>query len=179
MLQVARFLFKSLAKLQKGGKLAPSVEYLTALTKGSLTIDVDVDHLGCPFFVNRILKNFACVSVKNMALKLSQGVKEGLSEKEAWDTYAGISLSEAATVHSIFIIHGYYLDFLQKITDPCLKKVMSKLCALFGIEKLIERASQVYETGILTPEAFQMLNAKREILLSELRPEALTLMEAF
>jgi len=44
---------------------------------------------------------------------------------------------------------------------------------------LLERASKVYETAILPPEAFQAINRKRESLLAELRPEALTLMEAF
>jgi hypothetical protein len=79
MLQVARFLFKALMRLQKGRKLAPSVQYLEELTKGDLSIKVDEARLNCPYFVNSILRNFSCVAVKNMALKLSKGMKEGLS----------------------------------------------------------------------------------------------------
>ena len=67
----------------------------------------------------------------------------------------------------------------MKIQPESLKNVMKKLCLLWGIEKLIERASQVYVTGILTPDAFKLLQAKREALLKEIRPEALTLVEAF
>lgn len=81
MLQVARFLFKALMRLQKGRKLAPSVQYLEELAKGDLSIKVDERSLDCPFFVNAILRNFACVAVKNMALKLAKGMKQGLSEK--------------------------------------------------------------------------------------------------
>ena len=50
-----------------------------------------------------------------MGLKLSQGIKEGLSEKQAWDTYAGITLTEAALAHSIFTIHSFFLERLMKI----------------------------------------------------------------
>jgi len=82
MLQVARFLFKSLITLQKGKPLAPSAQYLENIKKGNLSIETkSEDSLKCPHFVHQILTNFACVSVKNMGLKLSQGIKEGLTEK--------------------------------------------------------------------------------------------------
>ena len=68
-----------------------------------------------------------------MALKLGKGIAEGLSEKESWNSYAGISLTEAATAHSIYTIHGYYLDFTKKIEDPRLKAVLSKFCLLYGV----------------------------------------------
>jgi hypothetical protein len=44
-----------------------------------------------------------------MGLKLAQGSKEGLSEKQVWDTYAGLTLVDAAIAHSIVTIHGFYL----------------------------------------------------------------------
>lgn len=44
-----------------------------------------------------------------MALKLSEGVKKGMSEKEVWDSYAGISLVEAAIAHTIYTIHSYFV----------------------------------------------------------------------
>ena len=99
-----------------------------------------------------------------MGLKLSQGIKEGLSEKQVWDTYAGITLTEAALAHSIFTIHSFFVERLMKIQSESLQNVMKKLCLLWGVEKLIERASQVYVTGILTPDAFKLLHAKKESL---------------
>jgi acyl-CoA oxidase len=114
-----------------------------------------------------------------MASKLSEGVKQGMTEKQAWDTFAGISLCEAGIAHSIFTVHTFYINFVQTIQEPNLKTVMTKLCVLYGLEKIIERASRVYESGILAPEAFQLINEKREALLAEIRPEALTLVEAF
>jgi hypothetical protein len=40
MLQVARFLFKSLTTLQKGKPLAPSAQYLENLKKGNLSLEI-------------------------------------------------------------------------------------------------------------------------------------------
>jgi hypothetical protein len=151
--------------MQKGKKLALSVEYLQELTNGKLSVEVREENLNCPFFVNHILKLFACVSAKNLSLKVSQGIKEGMSEKQVWDTYAGISLTEGALAHCIFTIHTFFLQRIMKIQADNLKTVMKKLCVLWGIEKILERASQVYVTGIITPEAFQIIHRKRESLL--------------
>ena len=96
-----------------------------------------------------------------MALKLNEGIKGGLSEKDAWDTYAGISLCDAGIAHSVLTIHTSFLQMIEKIKEPKLKAVMTKLCILFGVEKLIERSSRVYETGILTPDSFKLLSKKR------------------
>ena len=81
MLQVARFLLKAVMRLQKGAKVSPSVEYLSELAKGKLDLVIKESDLNCPYFVNSIIRNFACVSVKNMVVKLNKGIMEGLSEK--------------------------------------------------------------------------------------------------
>lgn len=98
-----------------------------------MKVDFSEERLGCPAFVNQIIKYYACVSVKQMAVKLSQGIKEGLSEKESWDTYASLYLNEAAVAHAVFIIHSFYLSFVTGIEQLDLKAVMTKLCTLYGL----------------------------------------------
>ena len=129
--------------------------------------------------MNQILKHVSCVSTKNMGMKIAEGMSNGLSQKQVWDTYAGLSLVRAGIIHAIFTMHSFFIQDVMKIQQNDLKTVMKKLSILWGIEKLIERSSDVYVTGVLTPEAFQLLNKKREALLKELRPEALALVEAF
>jgi hypothetical protein len=82
-----------------------------------------------------------------------------------WDTYAGLTLVDAAIAHSIVTIHGFYLKESQSVKCLNLKKVLTKLSILYGLEKIIERTSRIYETGILGPEAFQLINQRREELL--------------
>jgi len=76
-----------------------------------------------------------------MGLKMAEGISNGLSEKQAWDSYAGITLVKSAIAHSILTMHTFFLQEVMKIKQDDLKKVMKKLCILWGIEKLIERAS--------------------------------------
>ena len=66
-------------------------------------------------------------------MKLTEGIANGLSEKQAWDTYAGLSLVRAALAHSTFTIHCFFIQEVMKIKQSSLKAVMKKLCALWGI----------------------------------------------
>lgn len=68
-----------------------------------------------------------------MGLKLSQGIKEGLTEKQAWDTYAGLTLVDASIAHSIYTIHSFYLKEIKKIECSKLKGVIIKLSLLYGL----------------------------------------------
>lgn len=56
---------------------------------------------------------------------------------------------------------------------------MRKLLILYGLEKIVERSAKFFETQTLTPESLKLVYQQRETLLTELRPEALTLVEAF
>ena len=115
MLQVARFLYKSYTQLKKGVKLAPSVKYLEQLRQENLSVKVEDGNLSCPRFINDVIGKFSCISVRNMAKKLQAKIKEGYSEKEVWNKYLGISLTEAAGAHSLFIIHESYLNLIDSI----------------------------------------------------------------
>ena len=56
---------------------------------------------------------------------------------------------------------------------------MMKLVTLYGLEKMIERASRIYETGVISPNIFSAIYKRRQALFEELRPEVLTLVESF
>jgi hypothetical protein len=68
-----------------------------------------------------------------MGLKLAQGMKEGLSEKQVWDTYAGLTLVDAGIAHSIVTIHSFYVKETQAVKCPKLKAVLTKMCVLYGL----------------------------------------------
>jgi hypothetical protein len=88
-------------------------------------------------------------------------------------------LNDAAVAHCYVLIYSNFLKVVETVTDPSLKAVMTKLLTLYGIEKIIERSGKFYETATLTPEAFGSLYRRRDALLEELRPEVLTIVEAF
>lgn len=180
MLQVARFLIKGLANLQKGKKLPESISYLELLTKDQPPIVVNnLEVLACPHNLLQILVHHSCQKVQAAGQKIMKGMGEGLSQKEIWDTYAGLALMDAAIAHAHVIVYQSFLDNVQKVAIPEVKAVLTKLLLLYGIDKINERPAKFFETQTLTPEAISIVYQKRESLFSELRPEALTLVEAF
>jgi len=68
-----------------------------------------------------------------MGLKILQGIKEGLSEKQVWDTYAGLALVDAGIAHSIVTINSFFVKESQSVKCPKLKAVLTKLCLLYGL----------------------------------------------
>lgn len=56
---------------------------------------------------------------------------------------------------------------------------MIKLLLLYGVEKIVERSSSFYEMGVITSSTLKNIQSLRETLLAELRPDALTIVEAF
>jgi hypothetical protein len=84
-------------------------------------------------------------------------------------------LNDAAVAHSYNLLYSNFLKFIESATDPNIKAVLTKLLLLYGTDKIIERSGKFYETSTITPEAFGFLYKKRESLLEELRPEALSL----
>lgn len=68
-----------------------------------------------------------------MGEKISQGIKEGLTEKQAWDSYAGLTLVDAGIAHSIVTIHSFFVKESQSAKCPKVKAVLTKLCLLYGL----------------------------------------------
>jgi hypothetical protein len=75
MLQVARFLIKSLANLQKGKKLPESIKYLEHLKKGTTTATItDIKSLQCPYTIQKILVLHSCGKTQAAGQKIAQGL---------------------------------------------------------------------------------------------------------
>ena len=137
MLQVARFLLKSLTALLKGKNIEESVSYLKLLTEGNLSVEIrDPNQLNCPFLIRKILSMQACAKVKEMGEKIQKGVSQKLSQKEVWDHYAGIVLVDAAISHSYLIMYNFFLEAAMKVQDESTKAMLINLLTLYGLEKI-------------------------------------------
>ena len=72
-------------------------------------------------------------------------MSEGHSAKEAWDYHAGISLAEAGISYPIY---WAYQNFYEKIytgtKNEKNREVLFKLLLLYGLEKILFRASAIF-----------------------------------
>ena len=68
------------------------------------------------------------------------------------------------------VVYSYFAREVEKAADQQVKAVLTKLLMLYGVERIIERASKFYETSTLSAHSMSLLFKHREQLLQELRP---------
>jgi len=181
-LQTSRYLIGCLEKARKGGRLQENVEYLrnfneTLSISQSLitkTSQINLDTL------SDIMKVNATQCIFSAAQALLNGAKDG-SIKDSWDQKAGIQLVEAAKAHIDFYTFRSFYEKINTEIDPVnpLRIVLSRLCALYGIEKLLANPLGLAESGYLNSNQVRMLRERKLELLEEIRKDAIGLVDAF
>ncbi len=180
-LQTARYLLSCLQKARKGSKLQDNVEYLRnfnetlsiqqcLITKTSqLTLEV----------IDEILKVNATQMICAAAKSLMENTGKS-NMKDAWDKKAGIKLIDAARSHIDFFTFRAFCEKIEnEVKSMNLQESLKKLCALYGIEKLLAFPVGLAETGYLNSKQFIMLRERKEWLLEEVRKDAIGLVDAF
>jgi len=72
-----------------------------------------------------------------------------------------------------------FQKFVTEITDEKTREALTKLFFLFAIDKILDYSFSFFESKSITPVTLKTLREVREQLLSQIRPDALTLVEAF
>lgn len=126
------------------------------------------------------MRFLACFTVVKAAKVIETAVKTfKISPKEAMDTKAGSVLCEAATAHTNYYMFNSFFERIVMINDEQSRQVLSRLCALFGLSKSLEKSQALFEGGYITGEQLKLIREAREKLLLDLRPDALGLAEAW
>lgn len=58
-----------------------------------------------------------------------------------------------------------FIEELQKLT-PSLRKTLEPVCALYGVMKVLESETLIFENGILKGDAFKWVRELRDELIS-------------
>jgi acyl-CoA oxidase len=104
---------------------------------------------------------------------------QGLTPKQSWDQHAGILLAEGSVAFIYYWIFKTFMMGVMEIHNESVRSVMNKVLCLYGITKILDNASGYYEGKVLDSNAFKLAFTVKEKLLSELKPEAIGLVEAF
>lgn len=111
---------------------------------------------------------------------MTQAISDGEDPKKVWDEKAGLDLVESGTAHTYFWVYDNFLTKVKTcVSNEALKKVLMKVVLLYGIDKILVRCAHFYSTGVITPSTVQRLHEGKQILLKELRPQVLMLVQAF
>ncbi|XP_037326729.2 peroxisomal acyl-coenzyme A oxidase 1 isoform X1 [Pungitius pungitius] len=183
MLQTARYLVKSYRQAQAGQQLSGIVSYLNdpkhqrvqpQPVAGRPTV-VDINDLAR---LVEVFKQRAAILVELAAKSIQQELHHGKSQEDAWNNNA-IDLVRASDAHCHYVVVKLFTDKLGEVSDTAIHSVLSTLALLYALHGITKNSGDFLQAGLLNvPQVLQISNRIKE-LLSQLRPNAVALVDAF
>ena len=179
-LQVARYLLKMFNKASKGQKVSGMVDYYKHMQElmGEKSKITSVKELLNPEELHRLLIRNALHWIYSAGNLIITEMGSGLSMKQIWDKKAGIVLVDAARSHTQLFAFECFYEGLGKVRDIELKKSLGRLLSLFAVHVILERPMGMIEAEYLDVEQFKLLQKAKEMLLEEIRPDAMGFADA-
>ncbi|CAM6021334.1 unnamed protein product [Sphagnum balticum] len=177
LLQVARFLLKTLTQVASGTKPVGTAAYLgnvQHLTSVNCEVSQGKDWLN----PSVLLEAFEARSAR-MAVGCAMHVAEAPDSELAFEELSP-ELVEAARAHCQLIVVSKFIEQAQKdVPGEGVKQQLEVLCNLYALSLLTTHSSDFLATGYLT--GTQVLHAKdqQKALFSCVRPNAVALVDAF
>lgn len=178
-LQTARYLVKTARGAAKGEPLVGSVQYLApALSLRARCPAQKVADFLCPRTWVDAFALRARFCVFETVKKLDALKGRGLNDKQVWNE-AQIDLVKMTKAHCYYTIVRNFANAVEKVEDKQLQAVLHKLCMLFALYQVQRDLGDFTCSGYLAQEQVPLLNEAVEVLLSELRKDAVPLVDSF
>ena len=105
--------------------------------------------------------------------------EKNLSFREASDKHMGIVLNDATRAQSNYWTMKTFVEELSLLKDKRISAVLYKVCQFYGLMKILETQTQIFEYGILEPQHFKWIKEIRDDLLPVLKDQAIGLSEVY
>ncbi|KAB1216989.1 Peroxisomal acyl-coenzyme A oxidase 1 [Morella rubra] len=177
LLQVARFLMKTVSQLGSGKKPVGTTAYMgraEQLMQWHCAVQRAEDWLKPNVIVDAFEARAARMSVA-CAQKLAEfaNPEEGFLELSA-------DLVEAAVAHCELIVVSKFIEKLQQdIPGKGVKEQLEILCNVYALFLLHKHQGDFLSTGCITPKQAALANDQLRSLYSQVRPNAIALVDAF
>ncbi|KAF8019388.1 hypothetical protein BT93_G0152 [Corymbia citriodora subsp. variegata] len=177
LLQVARFLMKTVSQLGSGKQPVGSTAYMSR-----------AEHLmQCRCSAQRVedwLKpNVVLEAFEARALRMSVACAQNLSKfSNPEEGFAELSadLVEAAIAHCQLIVVSKFFEKLQQdIPGKGVKQQLQTLCSVYALYLLHKHQGDFLSTGCVTPKQASLANEQLRSLYTQVRPNAIALVDAF
>ncbi|XP_048728454.1 peroxisomal acyl-coenzyme A oxidase 1-like [Ostrea edulis] len=175
MLQVARFLMKEYTKMMKGDSLSSLAEFLRSdLSKRScMTEDVALRCLVMGY------NHRAARLVSDAASNIQKLIGKGKSQLEAWNSSTVRLFWAARAFCHAFVVENFVKTVTEGNLDDQTRTVMTSLCKLYAVHGIITNLGEFIQDGFFSSTQVQILQNKLMSLLADIRPNAVTLVDAF
>lgn len=192
MLQTAKHLMGIVKQIKTGEvtKAVSTVDYLAPFVENK-KIDVDSptfvqtylpvakswkDFLDLEFLL-QLFKYNTLVSVVRVGNELEENGKrmKGKSEEEIFNSTA-MSQVNAVRIHCFSFMLSNFIQEIIEVEDPQCKRVLTQICALYATSLILDDSQWI---GVIGPEQYQMVKTATWHLLEAIRPNAVSLVDAF
>lgn len=178
LLQTARYLIKMWGEALNGRSLVPTVDYLAHAVKYSnQKANWDSSFEG----MIDALRGMAAGKLKTVYAKLEDFKKRGLTQEEAANR-CSIELASTADAHCRgFLVQSSYVMINQACRDvsPALGKVLKQVIELFAVDTCIKSLADLQRYTTIQEPDINALQSRLEELLSEIRPNAVSIVDGF
>lgn len=174
-LQVARYLIKSYREARQGHTLHHSVSYLTPQPVSSHGSHTDLSNIALVEAFRRAVSHL----VGEAAARLQKQCDKGQIFEHAWNA-CSVQLAKCAQVHIRYFTCEKFLSGVEKAdVGEATRGVLMRLCRLYLVFHITNNQGDFLRSGALTPLDMSVLEGELTALLAALRPDAVSLVDAF
>ncbi|XP_071767690.1 peroxisomal acyl-coenzyme A oxidase 1 isoform X1 [Centroberyx gerrardi] len=183
MLQTARYLVKSYRQAQAGQQLSGIVSYLNEAEQRRVQPQpvsarptvVNINDLAS---LVEVYKLRAAKLVELAAKSIQQELQHRKSQEDAWN-YSAIELVRASDAHCHYVVVKLFAAKLAEIGDTAVHSVLSTLALLYALHGIAQNSGHFLQAGLLSVPQVLQVSVRIKELLSQLRPNAVPLVDAF
>ncbi|CAM0912317.1 unnamed protein product [Alopecurus aequalis] len=177
LLQVARFLMKTVSQLASGKQPVGTTAYMgniQYLMQCKSAVTTAEEWLN-PAAIKEVFEARAL----RMAVNCAQNIGKAPSQEEGFSELSP-DLLEAAVAHVQLIIVTKFIEKLQQdIVGHGVKDQLQNLCNIYALYLLHKHLGDFLSTGCITPKQGALANQQLVKLYAQVRPNAVALVDAF
>ncbi|XP_071960149.1 peroxisomal acyl-coenzyme A oxidase 1-like [Antedon mediterranea] len=177
MLQLSRYLLKCLRKAQEGVTIEGSASYLSDISDDQLTTSDD-----CwtqPQFLCNAFRIRSYKLVMAAGQKIGVLLANGKTPGQAWNESL-VQLVNCGKAHMQYFVLSSFVERLTDLqTTFAIKTKLNELCQLFGLYYITRNRADFMMDGYLTQGQISEATEIYLKVLSSIRPEAVSLVDAF
>ncbi|XP_021931442.1 probable peroxisomal acyl-coenzyme A oxidase 1 isoform X2 [Zootermopsis nevadensis] len=176
LLQTARYLMKAWQQAVGGMAMTPTVAYLKQAISGNNGLQYWDNSTAC---IVRGFQEVAAGKIKQCAENMSKRIQEGFSPQDAWNM-TSIELVQCAEAHAhAFIVEKFVTSVAEFNASVSLKTVLTQLSDLYILFSLLHNSGDFLMYTNMKPVDVSNLQNQMEIILSQLRPNAVGIVDGF
>ncbi|XP_049378347.1 peroxisomal acyl-coenzyme A oxidase 1-like [Solanum stenotomum] len=177
LLQVARFLMKTVSQLSSGKKPMGTIAYM-GKSEHFMQCHSDVEQAKDWLKPSAILEAFEARAAR-MSIACAQNLSKFENPEEGFQELAP-DLVEAALAHSQLIVVSKFIEKLQQdIPGEGVKQQLEVLCSIYALFLLHKHHGDFLATGYITSKQGLFANEQLRALYTQVRPNAVSLADAF